>query len=149
MDSQDQFERLTAFVFRELLDVTAKQGDRDVSLAVFQELARTRRAAELKALSQASSKKKNQKEEKNQKEKAEPPSFPGLTEAELRELQVCFSLLDPECTSLCAVNDLVQILTCLGEPLSHRDVQQLMLLEKLEGKSFLTFTEFAKLCARL
>ncbi|KAL8454897.1 hypothetical protein Emag_001263 [Eimeria magna] len=169
METPEQFEKLTTFVFRyfdkkkkghvraamlgtmlrslgqvwsfsELLDVVSRQGDRDVTLAAFQALARTRREAEAKALN-AHLKKKGAKE-------VEPP-VPGLTESERRELRLCFSLLDPEGSSLCAVNDITQILTCLGERLSYSDVQQLLVLEKLEGKSFLNFNEFTRLCARI
>ncbi|KAL8453171.1 hypothetical protein Emed_001041 [Eimeria media] len=170
MDTPEQFEKLTTFVFRyfdqkkkghvpaamlgtmlrslgqvwsfsELLDVVSRQGDRDVTLAAFQSIARTRRDAEAKALNAALKKKASAKEIE--------PSVPGLTEAERRELRLCFSLLDPDGSSLCAVNDIVQILTCLGERLSYSDVQQLLVLEKLEGKAFLNFNEFTRLCARI
>ncbi|KAL8431065.1 hypothetical protein ACSSS7_005511 [Eimeria intestinalis] len=171
MDTPDQFEKLTTFVFRyfdqkkkghvpaamlgtmlrslgqvwsfsELLEVAAKQGDRDVTLPAFQALARARREAETKALNAHLRK-------KGGKELEETLSVPGLTEAELHELRLCFSLLDPDGSSLCAVNDIVQVLTCLGERLSYSDVQQLLVLEKLEGKGFLNFNEFSRLCARI
>ncbi|KAL8275765.1 hypothetical protein Esti_000328 [Eimeria stiedai] len=169
MDTPEQFEKLTIFVFRyfdqkkkghvpatmlgtmlrslgqvwsfsELLDLVSKHGDRDITLPAFQALARTRREAETKALN-AHLKKKGAKEVE--------PSVPGLTEAERRELRLCFSLLDPEGSSVCAVNDIVQVLTCLGERLSYGDVHQLLVLEKLDGKPFLNLSEFTRLCARI
>lgn len=169
MDSPDQFEKLTVFVFRyfdqqqkghvpatvlgnmlrslgqvwsfsELLEVMGKQGERDVTLAAFQTLAKQKRATEAKALKPSSKKKAEARTE---------AFVPSLSDKEVRELRVCFSLLDPEDTKVCSLNDIAQILTCLGERLSYSDVQQLLILERLEGKEYLTFNEFTRLCARI
>ncbi|OEH77840.1 calmodulin [Cyclospora cayetanensis] len=178
MDSQQQFERLVTFVFRyfdihekgrvpagvlgsmlrslgqvwsfaEIVQVVDKQGEREITLFDFQSLARKKRAAELQSLNKSKQKKKNSLNALSALGDSVADPFPGLSLAEIEELRVCFSLLDPDGTQVCARNEIEQILTCLGEQLSPADVQQLFLLERLEGKQFLNFDEFARLCERI
>eukprot|EP00070_Physeter_catodon_P015709 XP_023973889.1 calmodulin-like [Physeter catodon] len=73
----------------------------------------------------------------------------GLFQEELDELKACFDVFDRAGRGLCAVKDITNVLICLGEQLSEKDVQKLFALHNLEGATYLRFADFCELFARL
>lgn len=122
--------------FSECLDLQKKYGDMRITFPVFKQLAMEKRKKEQKAMSKKSAASGGR-------------SIEGLSGAEVDELALCFALFDPDNTKTIAVNELQQVLTCLGQSLSHRDFQQLLALEKLEQREYLVFKDFCRLFARI
>ena len=84
-----------------------------------------------------------------QDEEQQQQVLPRLSEEEIKELRVCYSLLSSEANSLCPVSELIHIISVLGEKISPEDIQKILVVEGLADKQFLSFDDFLRLFARL
>lgn len=127
--------------YASILTVENKLGHRPVTLDVFTQIAKQKRAEEAKDRRKPLS--------EDMLERYHMPRSVGLSQEEINELKVCFDLFDPDGRGVCSMKDVSQVLTCLGEQLSPADVNRLLALENLEGAEYLRFGDFCSLFSRL